>query len=129
VNLDKIKAYADKLNEQDPFIGRKIIANVAGVTFDDRQDVLAKVIKSTPISLRRDRRNQYDFYAIEVLAEVDGVWKQVGFLPRKMAENIAKRIDRGVVYSASVHSLLGGGESKFDGRPLSYGVDIAIISD
>lgn len=129
MNLDKIKAYADKLNEKDEFTGRRIIANVAGVTFSGKQDLLAKMDKSTSVSLRRDRRNPHDFYAVEVLAELDGEWKPIGFLPRKMAENIAKRIDRGVVYTAVVHSLRGGGVGKFDGRPLSYGIDIAITSD
>ena len=125
MDLNKLKKYADNVRSEDNGLDRKIIAKLVGVSFEGRQDILAEVGKKTLVKLERDRRNEYDFHAVRVLAEVEGEWEQAGFIPRTMSPLIAKSLDKGVPLSVKVHRVLGG-MANSSGEKLNYGLEINI---
>ena len=125
----KLKHYAAKVKLENGGLDRRIVARVAGVTFDNRQDVVAAVKKETPVRLVRDRRNEHDFYAVEVHVELDGEWKQAGFIPNPMCRLVSHTIDNGVQLAASVHRVTGGMVSEFTGENLNYGLEINVVPE
>jgi len=128
-NIDRLRKYADSVREENDFTKREIIARVAGVSFEGRQDLLKKLKKTTPIKVLRDRKNKHDFYAVKVMAKLKGKWEHIGFLPRKMAFSVSKNMDKGVSYTAKVHRISGGGTSEYTGEELFFGLDIKILSE
>jgi|GEM_PF-87248 len=78
-----------------------------GVTFGDRQAVVAALRSGDRLRLRREPANSHDPHAIEVLAE-DG--RAVGYLNARLAGRLAPLVDAGVRYLASVAGVTGGGE-------------------
>lgn len=128
VKKSSLLDYAAKLKEAAELKQRRIIARVAGVTFEGRQELLKQVKDDTPIRLERDRRNEYDFYAVKVMAELNQVWEHVGFLPATMSKRVAKSLDDGLRLDAGVHKVKGGFEVERDDsvEELNYGLDIFI---
>lgn len=121
-----LKNYAERVRSESNGLNRKIIAKLAGVTFEGRQDILAQMTEKTPVRLERDRRNEYDFHAVRVLAELEGTWEQAGFIPRTMSGLIAKSLDKGISLLATVHKVTGGMVSDYTGERLNYGLEINI---
>ena len=71
----------------DPYgPGSLICTKVAGVTFDNRQAVLARLSAGETIQLRREPDNPYDPNAISV-ERLNG--QQIGYLNRHMAAELA----------------------------------------
>ncbi|WP_043931089.1 HIRAN domain-containing protein [Bacillus sp. EB01] len=93
------------------------IIKLAGVTYDGRQNVISRLSLSDTLSLERDYHNKYDGNAIAVLNEVG---QSVGWVPRDIARNLAPIMDRGEIFSAYVHNILGGGSFYF-------GLEIAVV--
>ena len=77
-----------------------------GVTFGDRQAVLATLRAGDRLRLRREPANPHDPHAVEVLTE-DG--RAVGYLNARLAGRLAPLMDAGVRYVASVAGVTGGG--------------------
>ncbi len=117
--------YANRLKNDTKLTPRKIIARVAGVTFEGRQEKLSKIALETKIRLERDRRNDFDFYAVQVLAYIDSTWEHVGFIPATMSRRISESLDSGVTLTAGVQKIKGGFTVE-DGKKLSFGLDIWI---
>lgn len=122
----RLKQYAKKIREDSEELDRRLIARVAGVTFEGRQELLSQIDRDTPIILERDRRNPHDFHAVKVMAGVSRSWEHVGFLPRAMARLVSKSLDQGVSLSASVHRRTGGMVNELSGETLNYGLEILI---
>jgi single-stranded-DNA-specific exonuclease len=80
---------------------------VVGVTFGDRQRVLAGVRAGERLRLVRDPGNPHDPHAVQV-CRADG--RQVGFLRAALAARLAPAMDAGARYAASATSLTGGGD-------------------
>lgn len=127
MDISKVQKYANRLKLEENGLDRKIIAKATGVTFDNRQELLTKIVKDTPIKLERDRRNKFDFYAVNILAEIDGEWQQVGFIPKKMNKDICRTLDNGKALNCSVHRVTGGGTFAGTDEPLNYGLEITIV--
>lgn len=70
--------------------GSRICARVAGVTFDGRQSVIARLSIGENILLRREPTNPYDPNAISV--ECQNGW-QIGYLNRHLAATLAPFLD------------------------------------
>jgi single-stranded-DNA-specific exonuclease len=79
---------------------------VVGVTFEDRQAVLADVGPGEPLRLARDPGNPRDPHAIKVCRS-DG--RQLGFLRAALAARLAPAMDAGARYAATATALTGGG--------------------
>ena len=92
-------------NPEEYCSGDVICTKVAGVTFNNRQAVLARLSPGETIQLRREPNNPYDPNAIRV-GVLNG--QQIGYLNRAMAAELApffkahKEPVRG-----KVHSLTG----------------------
>ena len=121
--------YAEKIREESSALERKILARIVGVTFDGRQEFLAKMGEDTALRLERDRRNPYDFHAVKVMAQLDGAWEHVGFVPKKMNKKVTKSLDNGNPLSACVHRITGGMYSESREETLNYGLEIFIIPE
>lgn len=97
---------------------------VAGVTFEGRQEVLARLHKAPgPIAARleRDPSNHYDPNAIKVFMGAQGsTWQHVGFAPRELAAKLAPRMDAGATVQVIVGSIY---DPRYD---RAYGVDMRI---
>ena len=98
--------------------------NVAGVTFDGRQEVLAELyeiqeaqkagtttpsIAIIPIDLVREPDNKYDANAIQVLAEGNDGPKHVGYVPRHLAAKLAPLLDAGATVTTDPARIICGG--------------------
>ncbi len=126
MDAKRLRNYAARVRLEDNGLSRRIIARVVGVTFEGRQEVLARVEKSTSVRLERDRRNEHDFYAVQVMVQLEGEWLQAGFAPRQMSKLLSKSLDGGATLSAAVHRLAGGDRCEFTDETYNYGLEIEI---
>lgn len=83
---------------------------VAGVTFEDRQQVVAGLYEGERLNLLRELNNPYDSNAVKVETAV-GV--QVGYLNARLAKHVAPLIDCGERYLVFVSQVTGGGEKNY----------------
>lgn len=90
---------------------------LAGVTYDHRQDFIKLLKVGQLLKIRRKPDNPYDANAIAVY---DNRYRQLGFLPRNVASQLAWKIDHGANVSVHVTNING---SEFD----NYGVNISIL--
>jgi hypothetical protein len=127
MDLDALRNYAGGIKEELQPIKREIIAKVVGVTFEGRQELLAKMTEFTLIRLERDRRNSHDPMAVKVMADING-YKQVGFIPKAMAKKVANHLDSGNILYAAVKKIVGGNEISTEESIefLNYGLEIRI---
>lgn len=90
---------------------------LAGVTFEGRQDVVARLAPGTPLRVAREPENPHDGCACAVL---DPRGDRLGFLNRRLAAVLAPVIDGGVVYDLAVTEITGGQEGE------SLGVNVIV---
>lgn len=101
------------------------LSKVAGVTYEGRQRLLARLTHYQPeqisLSLVRNRDNPFDKFAVSVVASVTGKGSAtVGFLPAIKAAKLARLMDKGIQLKAIMEGLVGG----YDG--LSYGMRLRV---
>lgn len=125
IDLDKLKSFADGIETHDHLLDKSVILRVVGVSFDGRQDIVSKLTKETEIKIRRDKRNKYDYYAVEVLALIENNWQQIGFLPKHAAKKYAEFMDTGQEFISTIHNLKGG-QTTENGNKLAFGLDVTI---
>ena len=82
-------------------------ARVVGVTFDNRQAVIAELVHGEVLHIRREPHNPHDTHALSV-EHPSGA--QIGYLPRPMAAQLSPRLDAAGIdtLSATVQALSGG---------------------
>ena len=108
-------------------------AKVAGVTFsntgtntENRQRIIAQLSRNgilehgAELTLRRDPTTPYDSNAVAVIAP-DG--RQLGFLPRNVAEKASPDMARGARYKAYVAAVTGGDADSM------YGINLKIVTE
>lgn len=78
---------------------------VVGVTYENRQEVLATLEAGIELALRRDAQNEYDANAIAVTL-LDGT--QIGYLNKHLAKQLAPAMDSGIAYDAAISDVTGG---------------------
>ena len=92
-------------NPEEYHSGDLICTKAAGVTFHNRQAVLAKLVPGETIQLRREPHNPYDRNAIRV-ERLNG--EQIGYLNRNMAARLAPFFKAHTEpVRGEVHSLIG----------------------
>ena len=95
-------------------------SKIAGVTFDNRQELIEELYDSGQLNvgqqliLVRDRYNRYDNNAVAVMHPSN---RQLGFLSKDVASNVAPKMDRGTRYVVEVSGVTGVD---------NYGVNIRI---
>lgn len=90
---------------------------VVGVTFENRQEVVAGLRNGEQIFLEREFNNPNDDNSIKVVTCSNS---QVGYLNAKLARHFAPLLDRGDQYLANVSQVTGGADK-------NYGVNIVIF--
>lgn len=91
---------------------------VAGVTFENRAEVIAKLEESEELELVREPHNTYDSNAVAVFAPRHD--RTIGYLNKDLAAVIAPALDEGAPYSTELTQITGGEDGK------NYGVNILI---
>ncbi len=91
---------------------------LAGVSFEGRQEIVARLQPATPLRLERQPDNPYDANACALF---DPFGDQVGFLNRRLAAVLAPVVDAGVEYDIEVTDVTGG----TDGASLGVNVLVA----
>lgn len=86
--------------------GRVITTRVVGVTFADRQEVVAKINMGDCVWLEREETNTFDANAIKV-SRNNG--EQIGFLNKYLANNLAPYFDKHIGAVRGKVTLLTGG--------------------
>jgi hypothetical protein len=79
---------------------------VAGVGYEGRQAYVEKMSRETLLSLVREPDNEHDLNAIAVYADLkdeDNV--KIGYVPRDLAEQLAKLLDQGNQMLVKVRSI------------------------
>jgi single-stranded-DNA-specific exonuclease len=90
---------------------------LAGVSFEGRQDVVARLEPGTVLRVARRPDNPYDANAIALL---DPTGEQVGFFNRRLAAALAPEIDRGVSLDVTVTEITGEDAEK------NHGVNVLV---
>ncbi|MFP7299037.1 HIRAN domain-containing protein [Neobacillus niacini] len=78
---------------------------VKGVSFDRRQDVIAKMDSLDRIVLKRERSNEYDGNAIAIYTIRN---EQIGYIDREVSTELAAIMDEGRKVAASISRINGG---------------------
>jgi single-stranded-DNA-specific exonuclease len=103
---------------------RIINTKVAGVTYEGRQAVIAKLRGDEPCRIQPEPENPYDKNALAVhIATADGV-KHCGFIPRDLAAQIAPYLE-GENVMAEIVEITGGFET-WDGETAALGLRLRI---
>lgn len=92
---------------------------LSGVTYEGRQNLLAKMSVYDSISLRRDYHNRYDRNAIGVYNTQN---QNIGWIPREIAVTLAPDMDSGVQLFTKIKQISGG-------NGYNYGIEIIISND
>ncbi|MDP2181187.1 MAG: single-stranded-DNA-specific exonuclease RecJ [Actinomycetota bacterium] len=82
---------------------------LAGVTFEGRQGMVARLSPGSPLRLVRQPENPHDANAIAVY---DPHGDHIGYLNRRLAAVLAAVIDAGVGYDSEVTEVTGGVDEK-----------------
>jgi single-stranded-DNA-specific exonuclease len=119
--VDELFADAERILARGEYTGiddaSSFHTKLAGVTFEGRQEVVARLTPGTPLRLDRQPENEFDTCACAVF-EPRG--DQVGFLNRRLAAVLAPAIDAGAAYDVSVSEVTGGSEGA------SLGVNVLV---
>lgn len=103
---------------------RTMFVKVAGVTFDNRQAVIAQLAGGEPVKIVPEPDNRYDPNALAIHVALPGNGIQhIGYVPRDLAADFAPLLD-GEAVIGRVSEVTGGFE-KSDGSTASYGVIVA----
>ena len=83
---------------------------VAGNTYiPGGQELLAALKSNQELTLKRDKQNQYDKNAVEIIAND----KRIGYLPAHVAREVAPRMDNDANYKCYVSEVTGGGNKHY----------------
>jgi single-stranded-DNA-specific exonuclease len=78
---------------------------LAGVSFEGRQEVVARLQPGAPVRLVRQPDNEFDPNAIAVFAPTG---EQIGYLNRRLASVLAPALDAGAEWDVGVTDVTGG---------------------
>ena len=83
------------------------ITKLAGVTFENRQDIIMDLKLESDVVLMRDYKNEYDKNAIKVLTNFNKEQIQIGWIPRDLASVLAPEIDAGIIWKGKIYKIIG----------------------
>ncbi|HEX9093613.1 MAG TPA: single-stranded-DNA-specific exonuclease RecJ [Coriobacteriia bacterium] len=119
--VDQLFADAERILARGDYEGiedaESFHTKLAGVTFEGRQELVARLASGTPLRLDRQPDNPHDACACALFDPHGG---QVGFLNRRLAAALAPVIDRGASYDVTVTDITGGAEGA------SLGVNVLV---
>lgn len=119
--VDDLFAHAEEIVARGEYAGiadaEAFHTKLVGVSFEGRQDVVARLQPGVPLRLERQPDNPYDACACALF---DPFGDQVGFFNRRLAAVLAPVLDAGVEYDVEVTDVTGGVEGA------SFGVNVLV---
>jgi single-stranded-DNA-specific exonuclease len=119
--VDELFADAERILARADYAGieeaESFHTKLAGVTFEGRQEIVARLAEGTPLRLDRHTHNEFDACACALF---DPQGDQVGYLNRRLAAVLAPAIDAGADYEVVVSDVTGGSEGA------SLGVNVLV---
>ena len=82
--------------------------NLAGVSFEGRQDYISGVDSRTNVRLQREKDNPHDSNAVSVVMNKDGSEIKLGYIPKKLNSSIASLLDSNTDLTVKVRRVVGG---------------------
>ncbi len=86
----------------------------AGTTFENRQERLQFLRQFRPedlsVTLEREKENKFDCNAIQIVVHIKPIRRRtvVGYVPRALANELSRVIDKGIQVKASLIQIIGG---------------------
>ena len=121
--VEELFAKAPDVVQKNEFLGIGDLAQfhtkLAGVSFNDRAQLLKSLQKDERLELKREPENPFDENAIAVLTTDS---QQLGYLNRRLAAALAPIMDKGAAYYAQVSELTGGGDK-------NHGLNIVVFRE
>lgn len=99
---------------------KSVVAKVAGVTYEGRQSIIAKLKGEEPVKLEPEPENPHDENAIAVWVATSEGPQHVGYIPRYLAAEIAPHLE-GESLITKIHEITGGFELA-NGETAAYGL-------
>jgi single-stranded-DNA-specific exonuclease len=119
--IEDLFARADEILAREEYAGieeaESFHTKLAGVTFEGRQEVAARLVPGASLRAVRQPDNPHDSNAI---ALHDSHGTQVGFFNRRLAGALAPVIDAGVEYDVEVADVTGGDGGR------AFGVNVLV---
>lgn len=98
-------------NECGGFLSKDYLkVRLAGVTYEGRQEIIAKMNINNKIQLKRDKNNKYDKNAIGVYTIQN---QNIGWIPKDVASTLTLGMDAGTIYHIKINKILGGNGYNF----------------
>lgn len=112
---------ADKEVDSYQNIGEseQFFTKIVGVTFENRQDLIAQLTLGQKITFKRQPENTYDANAVAVCT-LD--YQILGYLKAEIAQKLASLMDTGTIYNVQVALLTGSAEQ-------NWGVNILVCKE
>lgn len=105
-----LKTIKSKEGVAEEVLGVEI--NLAGVTFDGRQDMIRSLDSRAHAVLVRESDNPYDPNAVKVVAtpwNVQGdLSMDIGYIPKRYAPSVASLLDAGEEIDIRIKRVIGG---------------------
>ena len=101
----------------------------AGTTFENRQERLQFLrqfkLNDLTVTLEREKNNKFDSNAIQIVVHIKPIRRRtiIGYVPGRLARELAKVLDLGIQVKATLMQIIGGYAYKED---LGALVNIAI---
>ncbi len=95
---------------------------VRGVTYEGRQEIIAKLTGDEPVRIVPEPDNPYDKNALAVFVASEGEVCQMGYVPKENAALLAPFLE-GEPLTGHIVAITGG-FVKADNSLASYGVDV-----
>ncbi len=95
-------------------VKQSMTVRAAGTTFKNRQERLQFLKQFRPedlsVTLEREPKNRYDGNAIQIVVHIKPIRRRtvVGYIPKGLANELSKVIDKGIQIKASLMQIIGG---------------------
>ena len=109
-NPNNTSFLSDKQTEKT---GRVLETRLSGVSYGNRQQIIARLKPDDHIYLQRDYHNPHDANAIGVYLASSR--QHIGWLPRELAANLAADMDKGAKPEAKIKSISAAKQGRFRG--------------
>lgn len=119
-----IEAEAEAMEQANNLV--QYHSKIVGVTFDDRQSVIAQLNGSEPLRVRREPENKFDKNAVAIDAYLgEDIWAPIGYIAKDKNSDLVRVLDGGGSVFIKIASLTGGGKDA-KGKEKSRGVNISL---
>lgn len=90
-------------------------SKLVGVSFEGRQEIIAKLKGDEVLRFRREPENLYDSNATAVDVSLDGEWQAIGYIAKDNNSELSMVLDKGKSATIKLSEITGDGENKHFG--------------